>query len=114
MSKLNQDQELMRNILAKEWHTLYAEEIILVMNYAKEQQAIIDNLKAQLNNMEACYIERKKECEELQGRIEVASSRIRGICRYINEDNPRCVDALAVTVDCELIRIEGYLRGAND
>ena len=38
----------------------------------QEQQAIIDNLKAQLNNMEACYIEKKKECEELQGRIDEA------------------------------------------
>ena len=29
----------------------------------QEQQAIIDNLKAQLNNMEACYIEKKKQVE---------------------------------------------------
>ncbi|MCO8091451.1 hypothetical protein [Acinetobacter pseudolwoffii] len=36
------------------------------------QQAIIDDLKAQLNNMEACYIEKKKECEGLQGRINEA------------------------------------------
>lgn len=28
-----------------------------------EQQAIIDNLKAQLNNMEACYIEKKKQVD---------------------------------------------------
>ena len=28
-----------------------------------EQQTIIDNLKAQLNNMEACYIEKKKQVE---------------------------------------------------
>ena len=28
-----------------------------------EQQAIIDSLKAQLNNMEACYIEKKKQVE---------------------------------------------------
>ena len=27
------------------------------------QQAIIDNLKAQLNNMEACYIKKKKQVE---------------------------------------------------
>jgi len=27
------------------------------------QQAIIDNLKTQLNNMEACYIEKKKQVE---------------------------------------------------
>lgn len=38
----------------------------------QEQQAIIDNLKAQLNNMEACYIEKKKEVEELHGRISEA------------------------------------------
>ncbi len=35
-------------------------------NIWKEKQAIIDDLKAQLNNMEACYIEKKKEVEELQ------------------------------------------------
>ena len=29
----------------------------------QEQQTIIDNLKAQLNNMEACYIEKKKQVE---------------------------------------------------
>ena len=38
----------------------------------KTLQAEIDQLKAQLNNMEACYIEKKKECEELQGRIDEA------------------------------------------
>lgn len=27
---------------------------------------VIESLKAQLNNMEACYIEKKKECEEWQ------------------------------------------------
>jgi len=37
----------------------------------QEQQAIIDDLKAQLNNMEASYIEKKK-VEELQGRIDEA------------------------------------------
>lgn len=30
----------------------------------QHQQAIIDDLKAQLNNMEACYIEKKKQVEE--------------------------------------------------
>ena len=36
----------------------------------QEQQAIIDDLKAQLNNMEACYIEKKKEVEDQQKRID--------------------------------------------
>lgn len=32
----------------------------------------IEGLKAQLNNMEACYIEKKKQVEELQGQIDEA------------------------------------------
>lgn len=36
----------------------------------QEQQAIIDDLKAQLNNMEVCYIEKKKEVEDQQKRID--------------------------------------------
>lgn len=36
----------------------------------QEQQAIIENLKAQLNNMEACYIEKKKQVEDALSRIE--------------------------------------------
>ena len=35
-----------------------------------EQQIIIDDLKAQLNNMETCYIEKKKEVEDQQKRID--------------------------------------------
>ncbi|MCU4518655.1 hypothetical protein KTI62_00375 [Acinetobacter schindleri] len=42
----------------------------------QEQQAIIDNLKAQLNNMEACYIEKKKECEDQQKRIDAGLEKI--------------------------------------
>lgn len=32
----------------------------------QHQQAIIDNLKAQLNSMEACYIEKKKQVEAVE------------------------------------------------
>ena len=35
-----------------------------------EQQAIIENLKAQLNNMEACYIEKKKELEDQHKKVD--------------------------------------------
>lgn len=38
-------------------------------NIWKEKQAIIDDLKAQLNNMEACYIEKKKRVDELEGAL---------------------------------------------
>ena len=34
------------------------------------QQAIIDDLKAQLNNMEACYIEKKKELEDQHKKVD--------------------------------------------
>lgn len=34
------------------------------------QQAIIDDLKAQLNNMEACYIEKKKEAEDQHKKVD--------------------------------------------
>lgn len=40
------------------------------------QQAIIDDLKAQLNNMEACYIEKKKEVDELQGKSRCIKSLV--------------------------------------
>lgn len=36
----------------------------------QEQQAIIDDLKAQLNNMEACYIEKKKELEDQHKKVD--------------------------------------------
>lgn len=48
--------------LTREWHT----------KGWNARQGEIDQLKAQLNNMETCYIEKKKECEELQGRIDEA------------------------------------------
>lgn len=66
----------------------------------QEQQTIIDDLKAQLNNMEACYIEKKKECEELQARANKALS-VTG--NYCDEDDA----ALLVFV------LEKALRGAN-
>lgn len=34
------------------------------------QQAKIDDLRQQLNNMEQCYIEKKKECEEFQKKAD--------------------------------------------
>ena len=61
----------------------------------------IESLKAQLNNMEACYIEKKKECEELQARANKALS-VTG--NYCDEDDA----ALLVFV------LEKALRGAND
>lgn len=36
----------------------------------QEQQAIIDSLKAQLNNMEACYIEKKQQVEDQHKKVD--------------------------------------------
>ena len=44
------------------------------LNQEQKQQAIIDNLKAQLNNMEACYIEKKKQVE---AALEITKQGIR-------------------------------------
>ena len=38
-------------------------------NVIDMEVAKVDSLKAQLNNMEACYIEKKKECELLESNI---------------------------------------------
>lgn len=48
-----------------------------ILTLIKDQEGVedklddeIDNLKAQLNNMETCYIEKKKEVEDQQKRID--------------------------------------------
>lgn len=46
--------------LTQEWHT----------KGWNARQGEIDELKAQLNNMETCYIERKKQVEDQQKRID--------------------------------------------
>ena len=39
-------------------------------NVIDMEVAKVDNLKAQLNNMEACYIEKKKECEDQHKKVD--------------------------------------------
>ena len=46
----------------------------------QEQQAIIDNLKAQLNNMETCYIEKKKELEDQHKKVD-------GVLEYLDGES---------------------------
>ena len=78
----------------------YGEEYIAAQEAWDFQQAKIDNLKAQLNNMETCYTEKKKECEELQARANKALS-VTG--NYCDEDDA----ALLVFV------LEKALRGES-
>lgn len=83
----------------------HSEESILLKKACRiiwdARQAEIDQLKAQLNNMEACYIGKKKELEELQARANKALS-VTG--NYCDEDDA----ALLVFV------LEKALRGVND
>ena len=53
--------------LTQEWHT----------RGWNARQGEIDQLKAQLNNMETCYIEKKKQVEGQQKRIDAGLEKIR-------------------------------------
>lgn len=95
----------------------------------QEQQAIINQLKAQLNNMEACYIEKKKECEKLQGRIDASKSpqpklHKTDIGDCLHFSTTMFHDGKATCFDCDAVvnhkrEVIGVmqtkaLRGAND
>ena len=76
-----------------------------------EQQAIIDNLKTQLNNMEACYIEKKKQVEDQQKRIDEykrLTTSIRNEFDLWSDDSE-----FADVIEAQIENLEA-LRGAND
>ena len=79
-----------------------------------EQQAIIDDLKAQLNNMEACYIGKKKECEGLHGKAQKALQEVSGASCFVNKDSAKDFDFLQGAVLRSYSRIEEALRGGHD
>lgn len=56
--------------ITQEWHT----------KGWNARQGEVDDLKAQLNNMERCYIGKKKECEDQQKRIDEAVAMLTGVC----------------------------------
>lgn len=63
-----------------------------------------DDLHEQLNNMETCYIEKKKEVEELQGQVGEALEEIQRALNCCESTETACVLG-------ELVKV---LRGAND
>ena len=67
-----------------EFRELAEKTVVELFDMVKEKVAEIHSLKAQLNNMEQCYIEKKKECEGVQGRINKALS-VTG--NYCDEDD---------------------------
>ena len=83
--------------LTQEWHT----------KGWNARQGEIDELKAQLNNMEACYIEKKKQ-------VETVSHMLEGDLKYVEQDRRGNFDFLQMA----MIRCLGdalkALRGAND
>ena len=95
----------------------------------QSRQAEVDDLKAQLNNMEACYIEKKKELEELRGQIYASKSSQPklhkteiGDCLHFS--TTMFHDGKATCFDCDAVvnhkrEVIGVmqikaLRGAND
>ena len=78
------------------------------------QQAIIDNLKAQLNNMEACYIEKKKERDELQNRLKAVYALSRMRAAVISSWKREELSIKVRKAISHLVKKEQALRGAND
>ena len=105
----------------------YTVDALSEINHEKDLE--IADLKAQLNNMEACYIEKKKEVEELQGQIDASKSSQPklhkteiGDCLHFS--TTMFHDGKATCFDCDAVvnhkrEVIGVmqtkaLRGAND
>ena len=77
-----------------EVHSLGEANLNQAMMLAKKQEEI-DSLKAQLNNMEACYIGKKKECEELQAQLNKHSECIENLVNQKADYLDRVTRAIA-------------------
>lgn len=73
------------------------------------QQAIIDDLKAQLNNMEACYIEKKKEVEAVSQVLCELKESLRGFQEMDLYDKGH-----RVTTEYVIADLEQALRGGHE
>lgn len=72
-----------------------------------KQQVNID----QLNNMEACYIEKKKELEDQHKRVDEVLQEVKGLERFTGEDCIADFDVLQGAVSHACKRLEKTLRG---
>lgn len=79
------------------------------LNREQKQQAIIDNLKAQLNNMEACYIEKKKQVEAVSQVLCELKESLKDFQEMDLYDKGH-----RVTTEYVIADLEQALRGAND
>ena len=87
----------------------YGEEYIAAQEAWDFQQAKIDNLKAQLNNMEACYIEKKKQVEAVSQVLCELKESLKDFQEMDLYDKGH-----RVTTEYVIADLEQALRGAND
>ena len=80
-------------------------------NVIDMEVAKVDNLKAQLNNMEACYIEKKKQAEDQQKRIDDYEKLTTSIRNEF--DSWSHVSEFADVIEAQIENLEA-LRGDND
>ena len=79
----------------------------------QERQTKFYEMKTQLNNMETCYIEKKKEVEELRGQIDEVLQEVKGLERFMGEDCIADFDVLQGAVSHACKRLEKALRGGH-
>ena len=75
----------------------------------KEKVAEIDSLKAQLNNMEACYIEKKKQVDVVSQVLCELKESLKDFREMDLYDK-----GYRVTTEYVISDLEQALRGAND
>src|SRR5690606_15670101 len=75
----------------------------------EKQQAIIDDLRQQLNNMEACYIEKKKQVEAVSQVLCELKESLKDFQEMDLYDK-----GYRVTTEYVIADLEKALRGAND
>ncbi|ENW29398.1 hypothetical protein [Acinetobacter lwoffii] len=90
--------------ITQEWHT----------KGWNARQGEIDELKAQLNNMETCYIEKKKERDELQNRLKAVYGLSRMRAAVISSWKREELSIKVRKAISHLVKKEQALRGAND
>lgn len=88
--------ELFDMLKAKEAAIKEMDEVIKLQDAdLRKYEKQIESLREQLNNMEACYIEKKKECEELQGQLNKHSECIENLVNQKADYLDRVTKAIA-------------------
>ena len=83
--------------------------VVELFDLAKEQQAEIKQLKAQLNNMEACYIGKKKQVEAVSQVLCELKKSLKDFQEMDLYDK-----GYRVAVGYVIADLEKALRGEND